>query len=648
MKTVDDNLLAANLRSAKSASKLAGKHHEMDAAKQRSAFENAFADAGKKKQPTIEIDGKAAAESTPRANIAIAQKLTAGAAKTTTLQHETINSKSQVHAEPIANAEIKLRAKDDAKADVKTETALSAAIAGKSKGHDGPIANAEIKLRAKDDPKADSQADAKTTTVISDDDKVSPAPIGVSEEPALRLAEDDGFAPRKPMSKDNDVSVANKPTASSDVRNADTRVSMDPLPVFDLKSELKSDPTPGPSVADDTDLQPAPVLSKPDAKARDVPSISLQHIGANAVAVAEKAGNAAVGEKVADLIKDPVVKAAEANDAGSEKPVHTAASKAADHDAPAAADVSHLLTLLSTQTPPTPATSATHAEATPTLSEFHALADRAGKATAAPQDATTVKTETADKPAATADTGTTSTTASADTDQIFRFARADGKGQAVSMNVASDGDKAVVKNDVTAVSAKAETVTVVEARRYLGLAPTGNASAVTSQIVSNPEWAKALQSTEAGPLAQGSTGKVLNTLKIQMHPIDLGTVTATLRLKEDELHVELKVETGDAFRQLSDDQNAMVKALRAQGFAVDQVNIVFNAPDSSGGSAQQQAQPQTGQQGREASADGSTQGRGQRNDNGSQQQSGGRWTGNEGTSDPSSGADAGRTGDVYM
>ncbi|HTO32833.1 MAG TPA: flagellar hook-length control protein FliK [Pararhizobium sp.] len=580
MTTVDDNLLAANLRSAKSGSKLAGKHHETDAAKQHSAFENAFADAGKKKQPSIAIDGKADAEATPRANIAIAQKLTAGAARTATSQHETINSKSQVHDEPIANAEIKLAAKENAK--------------------------------------ANSKGDARTTTVISDDDKVSPAPIGV----------------------DDRTTVANRSTVSSDVGGADTRMTTDPLPVFDLKSDVKS----GLSVADDTDLQPAPVLSKPDVKARDVPSISLQHIGANAEA--GKTGNPAVGEKVADLIRDPAVKTTEANDAGSEKPVHTAASKAADHDAPAATDVSHLLTLLSPQTSPAPAISAPHGEATPTMSEFHALAVRAGKATTLPQDATTAKTEAADKPAATTDTDTA---ASADTDQIFRFARADGKGQAVSMNVASDGDKAMVKNDVTGVSAKAETVTVVEARRYLGLAPASNASAVTSQIVSNPEWAKALQSTEAaGPLAQDSTGKVLNTLKIQMHPIDLGTVTATLRLKEDELHVELKVETGDAFRQFSDDQNAMVKALRAQGFAVDQVSIVFNAPDSSDGTTQQQAQSQTGQQGREASADGTSQGKGQRNDNGSQQQSGGRWTGNEGTSDPSSGTDANRTGDVYM
>jgi flagellar hook-length control protein FliK len=281
------------------------------------------------------------------------------------------------------------------------------------------------------------------------------------------------------------------------------------------------------------------------------------------------------------------------------------------------------------------------------MSEFQALAELAGKAKAAPKDAASAK---ADARVAT-DANAVKNATQAGSDQVFRFARADGKGQTVSMNLASDGDKAVVKNDVPSTTAKAESVTVLEARRYLGLAPTSNAAAVTNQIASNPEWARALQPSAATstPVAQAATGKVLNTLKIQMHPIDLGTVTATLRLKDDELHVEIKVETGDAFRQLSDDQNAMVKALRAQGFAVDQVNIVFNASDSSTSStAQQQAQPQAGQQGREALGDGTGQGKGQRNDNGSQQQGRERWTGNEGTSDASSGAELNRAGDVYM
>ena len=281
------------------------------------------------------------------------------------------------------------------------------------------------------------------------------------------------------------------------------------------------------------------------------------------------------------------------------------------------------------------------------MSEFQALAERAGKAKPAAKD--TAKTEGQAAGDANAVKNATKAGTDAGADQVFRFARADGKGQAVSMSVASDGDKAVAKSEASAATAKAETVTVVEARRYLGLAPSSNAAAVTSQIASNPEWARALQPGSTGaqtPLTQASTGKVLNTLKIQMHPIDLGMVTATLRLKDDELQVEIKVETGDAFRQLSDDQTAMVKALRAQGFAVDQVTIVFNASDSSGNTnAQQQPQAQTGQQGREAAGDGA---KGQRNDNGGQDQGRERWTGNEGTGDASSGAELNRTGDVYM
>ena len=64
-----------------------------------------------------------------------------------------------------------------------------------------------------------------------------------------------------------------------------------------------------------------------------------------------------------------------------------------------------------------------------------------------------------------------------ETDQVFRFARADGKGQPVSMKVGNDGAKTTVDTENTPV-AKAETVTVVEARRYLGMAPvSGNAQA---------------------------------------------------------------------------------------------------------------------------------------------------------------------------
>lgn len=174
-------------------------------------------------------------------------------------------------------------------------------------------------------------------------------------------------------------------------------------------------------------------------------------------------------------------------------------------------------------------------------------------------------------------------------DQVFRFARADGKASPISLR--ADADRPASKSSNEQANAKAETVTVLDARRYLGIAPTlgnqlpmtANAQAVAAAITGNGDPSQALQTHAgiAGP--HGATGKVVNTLKIQMHPIDLGLVTATLRLRDDELQIDLRVQTGDAYRQLTNDQDAMIKALRAQGFQVDQVNVIFTPQDSAAG-----------------------------------------------------------------
>lgn len=387
-------------------------------------------------------------------------------------------------------------------------------------------------------------------------------------------------------------------------------------------------------------------LTPSEDKARLLASIGLANLGVDATAGAGETLDEQAGEKLKGLLKDPKAQLSKRSDAKAATSDETLQANSFDNaDAAmdtAPADVSHLLALLGAAQKPTDAGTTAQADTTPILSEFQALAESAGKTKAASKDAAAAKAPVRSE----ANVNAVQDAAQAGSDQLFRFARAGGKGQVLSMNVASDEDKAGAASMTTA---KTETVTVVEARRYLGLAPTSNASAITSQIASNPEWVNALQQSTAAsaPLTEASTGKVLNTLKIQMHPIDLGTVTATLRLKDDELQVELKVETGDAFRQLRDDQDAMVKALRAQGFAVDQVSVVFNNSDSSSGNNPQE-QSQMGQQGREAAGDGPAPGREQRNGSGSQEQGGGRWTGNEGTSDGSSGAEPGRTGDVYM
>jgi len=207
-----------------------------------------------------------------------------------------------------------------------------------------------------------------------------------------------------------------------------------------------------------------------------------------------------------------------------------------------------------------------------------ALADDAAHADAAAVDMAATKSES-------------------DADQLFRLIRADGKGRDVDMSISVDGERTTVR-DANPTGPKGETVTVVDARRYIGLASTGNSAAVTTALTQDPSWAASLSST--GSLLQpheAMTGKVVNTLKIQMHPIELGLVTATLRLHGDTLVVSLQVQTGEAYRQLSEDQDAMVKALRDQGFAVDQVSVQFTPADrgadaQQGDGQSQQQQPQ--------------------------------------------------------
>ncbi len=165
----------------------------------------------------------------------------------------------------------------------------------------------------------------------------------------------------------------------------------------------------------------------------------------------------------------------------------------------------------------------------------------------------------------------------ADSSRTFRFSRSDGRGQAMDMTISGGRGE---RSEVTARSAgtgQAETVTVLEARRYLGFEAAANSASVVSNLSSDPEWKAALQPSSAlsNAAAWTSTGKVVNTLKIQMNPIELGLVTATMRLRGEELTVELTVETRAAYQQLADDQRKIVEALRAQGFAVDQVTIAL-------------------------------------------------------------------------
>lgn len=176
--------------------------------------------------------------------------------------------------------------------------------------------------------------------------------------------------------------------------------------------------------------------------------------------------------------------------------------------------------------------------------------------------------------------------------KTFRISRADGRGESMDIHIGTEkaGEEGVkTKADV-------ENVTVLESRRYLGLAQ--NSASVTAAISGDKEWAQAMQpgSALSNAAEWTSTGKVVNTLKIQMTPIDLGLVTATMRLSGDALNVDLKVESGAAYRQLKEDHSKILESLRSQGYTVDNVTISMAPVEKTDTGTQANAQSQSGQQ----------------------------------------------------
>lgn len=149
---------------------------------------------------------------------------------------------------------------------------------------------------------------------------------------------------------------------------------------------------------------------------------------------------------------------------------------------------------------------------------------------------------------------------------------------ASSSPAADRPNQAMVRESVPAPTAN---LTVVEARQFPGIAPPQtNTAAIVGAITGNENWHAMLRGGEtiAAP-AVSRPGVPLNTLTIQLRPAELGSVNAVLRLSGDQLVVEMKVETIEAYRQLSDSQNSIVKSLKGQGYAIEQISILQMAAD---------------------------------------------------------------------
>lgn len=210
-------------------------------------------------------------------------------------------------------------------------------------------------------------------------------------------------------------------------------------------------------------------------------------------------------------------------------------------------------------------------------------------------------------------------------------------------------DAAAERSAEDQADSKTSKVEVIESRRFMP-APTlsANAQMLTRSLADAGSAALAAQRmapAQANALVgQPQSGQMLHTLKLQLNPVSLGSVTAVLKLTGAELSVEIKVQNAEAYRQLKDDTQSILKSLRGQGYGVEQITVQHVAgPDRSTGQAPQsgfQGSPQ-GQGSADAQSSGRESGRHSAGQQGANQQEG---KGRE--QNPYAGA--GRTDGVYL
>lgn len=113
------------------------------------------------------------------------------------------------------------------------------------------------------------------------------------------------------------------------------------------------------------------------------------------------------------------------------------------------------------------------------------------------------------------------------------------------------------------------------------------ATGVFAAMESDPTWRAAALESNAGALQRGNSFSAgVNTLRIQLQPVELGMVTARLTATGSQLSVEIQVESNDARQKLANDSDAILKALRAVGYDVEKVTIQ-QAPQNTSGNPQQ-------------------------------------------------------------
>lgn len=87
----------------------------------------------------------------------------------------------------------------------------------------------------------------------------------------------------------------------------------------------------------------------------------------------------------------------------------------------------------------------------------------------------------------------------------------------------------------------------------------------------------AVVDAQAAREARGTGPVGIQTLRLQLQPLHLGSVTVELNRSDDRLQVDIQAETEEAYKKLTVDSDDIVRTLRGLGFEVDRVHVSLNA-----------------------------------------------------------------------
>lgn len=141
---------------------------------------------------------------------------------------------------------------------------------------------------------------------------------------------------------------------------------------------------------------------------------------------------------------------------------------------------------------------------------------------------------------------------------------AGGNGGKAATGARRGGDQA----SAAKVSVIAQQAAPAPAPLQLG----ANAAAVVAAVAGE----QGLHGAAAGTFGQALAfrdAQPMRSLKLELHPAELGTVTVNLRTSGEHMSVELRVENHDAYERLSADSDAIVQSLRSLGYEIDGVSI---------------------------------------------------------------------------